>query len=184
MLIGSNNTLTYLRPSSWWSRIFKGFGKSQELPYDIQYNYNGVRWFDFRFKIDKYGHVMHIGEIYEMLDFFDKREDVWVRITLDAPKSDDTAERRFKDACRIIDRIYTNVNLFGGYRQCDKAVLYEFDWERKNKMMSTVSPPEWSRLYRFISKWFPCLIGRLNRSYIEEYQKRFCFLVLDYVNRH
>lgn len=184
MLIGSNNTLTYLRPSLWWSKIFKWFGKTQELPYDIQYNYNGVRLFDFRLKVDDYGHIIHIGKLYEMCDFFDKREDVWLRITLDASKLDKTAERRFKDACRIIETIYKNIHLFGGYRQCDKTVLYEFDWEKRNKLMEMVNPPEWSRLYRFVSKWLPCLIGRLNRSYMEEYQKRFCILILDYVNRH
>lgn len=184
MLIGSNNTLTYLRPSSWWSRIFKSFGKHQEIPYDIQYNFNGVRLFDVRIIVNKYNRISHLNKIYEMLDFFDKREDVWVRITLDAPKSDISAERKFKDICHIIETIYNNISLLGGYRQCDKAVIYEFNWEMKNKMIDVVSPPEWSRLYRFISKWFPCLIGRLNRSYMEEYRNRFCFLILDYVNRH
>lgn len=183
MLIGSNNTLTYLRPSSWWSKILR-FGKTQEIPYDIQYQFYGVRLFDFRLQVDKNGHVNHIGELYEMLDFFDKREDVWVRVTLDAPKTDATAERRFKDACRIIETIYKNVSLYGGYRQCDKAVLYEFDWEKKNTPLVVVNPLEWSRLYRFISEWLPCLIKRLNRSYMEEYRNRFCFLMLDYVNRY
>ena len=184
MLIGSNNTLTYLRPSSWWSRIFKWFGKTQERPYDIQYQYNGVRLFDLRLEIDKYNHVMHINDLYEMLDFFDKREDVWVRITLNNLNPDASTERRFKEICRIIERIYKNVKLYGGYKQCDKTVLYEFEWERNNTLMGVVNPPEWSRLYRFVSKWCPCFIGRLNRSYMEEYQNRFCFLMLDYVNRH
>jgi hypothetical protein len=182
MLIGSNDTLSYLRPSSWWSKIL-GFGKTQELPYDIQYQFYGVRLFDFRLQVDKCGHINHIGELYEMLDFFDKREDVWVRVTLDAPKIDATAERRFKDICQIIETIYKNINLYGGYRQCDRTVLYKFDWEKKNQLIQVVSPPEWSRLYRFISKWFPYLIGRLNSSYIEECEKRFCFLMLNYVNR-
>lgn len=184
MLIGSNNTLAYLRPSSWWSRIFKWFGRNQEIPYDVQYTYYGIRLFDFRLKVDKGGHILFMNEIYEMLDFFESRGDAWVRITLDAKKEDIRAEKKFKEVCKIIDSIYQEIKFYGGYRLCDKTPIYEFDWERKKMMMEVVSPPEWSRLYRTTSKWLPCLIHRLNRSYIEEYKKRFCFLMLDYVNRH
>ena len=79
MLIGSNNSLTYLEPSSWWFKIFKWFYRHQELPCDVQYTIWGVRMFDFRLYADKHNHIAAkngkciylLSTLYETLDYFD-----------------------------------------------------------------------------------------------------------------
>ena len=198
MLIGSNNSLTYLEPSSWWFKIFKWFNRCQSLPCDIQYTFWGVRMFDFRIYADKKNHIVvkngkcvyPIFSFYKILDYFDKREDVIVLMTLDSSLEEhyekiDTPsiEAKFKNTCKNIEFIYKHIGFCGGYRKFDKKVLYNFDWEMKNGMPKVISPSQWSSAYRFITKWCPFLIGRFNNMYIDRYKGNEGYLMLNYVNK-
>lgn len=198
MLIGSNNSLTYLEPSSWWFKIFKWFYRHQELPCDVQYTLWGVRMFDFRICADDKNHIVAkngnciypLFLFYKTLDYFNKKEDVVVLITLElsldeyAERNDTSSiEAKFKNTCKNIEFIYKHIGFCGGYRKSDKKVLFKFDWERDNGMPATVYPSEWSSLYRFVRKWCPFLIKKLNNIYINRYSGNKGFLMLDYVNR-
>lgn len=191
MLIGSNNTLTYLEPSSWWFKVFRWLGRHQEIPYDVQYTFYGVRMYDLRLYFDENrrivarngSYIYPLKRFYEMLDFFDKQGDVTVLITLNTTLVDENIDKKFANVCNILNSIYKNIWLCGGYRKFDKEVLYEFDWERKNKLPKLICPAEWSVSYRFVRKWCPFLIKRFNKMYIERYKDIQGFLMLDYVNR-
>ena len=197
MNIGSNNSLTYLEPSNIWFNPLKYLGRCQNKKYDIQYDFYGVRLFDFKLFVDKNNHISikngkyeySMFSFYEILDFLNKKEDVTVLITLDEPIGNESTERikaiinKFRETCNIIEIIYEHINFCGGYRQDNKEKIYEFTWEKQNGLPIMINPSEWSRMYRLVSKWFPVFIGKLNRKYIKQYENERGFLLLNYVNR-
>jgi len=197
MLLGSTNSLTYTRPSSWWCNMLWWRTRHQEIDYELQYKLFGVRLFEFKVCVNsknrlliRSGNVIYpIFSMYEILDFFNKKGDVTLLITLDETceeyvlDSNHSIEKKFKESCRIIETIYKDIMLCGGYREFDKKQLYQFDWERDNGMPKIMAPDEWSKTYRFVQRWCPFLIKRLNKHYIKEYDKFQGFLMLSYVNR-
>lgn len=197
MIIGSNNSLTYLEPCCFWLKPFKYFGRCQEREYDIQYDYCGVRLFDFRLYADRNNHIIIKNgnyeypsvSFYEILDFLNKKGDVIVLLTIDDLYTYESAARikaidnKFIEICNIIEVIYKNIGFCGGYRQGDRTKLYHFVWESKNGTPVMVNPSKWSRLYRFVTKWCPFLISKLNRKYIAQYENEYGYLLLNYVNR-
>ena len=197
MLIGSNNSLTYLKPSNIWSRLKVWLVKCQEVDYDEQYTFWGVRYFDIRLYTNKHNHIMakndtqeySLFSFYEILDYMDKRGDVVMNVTLDASFDDHmkgnypSVEKKFIETCHIIDSIYHNITFCGGNRKFDGKELYKFKKGGDIKTREVISPSEWSPVYRFVTKWMPFLIGRFNRKYIEQFSDRHVFLVLNYVNR-
>lgn len=197
MNIGSNNALTYLRPSSLLSRLFGWLGRCQEAPYDEQYTMHGSRFFDLRLFVNSKNHMVarngsytyDLFSLYEILDYFNKRCDVIVRITLDMSLTDDMRSdkqsiiRKFTETCRIIETIYEDVMLCGGYSRFDGSVLYEFTWEKESGLPRIVVPSETSWKYRFVTRYLPFLVGWMNRRYIREYYGQHGYLVLNYVNR-
>lgn len=198
MLIGSNNSLTYLKPSNIFSRLKHWFTKSQEIPYDEQYTFWGIRYFDLGLYVTKdnqllirdIGYKQSLSSLYQILDFFEKRGDVILNITFDASFTDQMSSNyqkkqdKFKEICHVIDNIYHNIIFVGGSRNFDGKVIYEFK-KRENNYASfeLISPSKWSPVYRFVSNWLPFLIGGLNKKYIEKFKDKHVFLVLNYINR-
>jgi hypothetical protein len=197
MLIGSSNSLTYTKPSNVWLGFLARFGKSQEVPYDEQYTYWGVRMFDIRLYVNKHGHAMvkngkyeyPLYSLYQILDYMNRRGDVSVIITLDAEFRDRMMESyagvedKFKEICNILDTIYKDIFFFGGTRKFDNKLLYEFRKREDCNMTDTIYPEDWSPIYRFVSKWMPFLIGKMNNMYIKKFKDKHVFLMLNYVNR-
>ena len=197
MFIGSNNSLTYLKPNNDWFENIFNLGKCQEVDYETQYLFYGVRLFDFKLFVDHNNHIIVKNGIYEypmfsfyeILDFLNKKGDAIVLITLDTPywhyskHMVKLVEDRFKEICRIIESIYEYVWFCGGYGQYNGKKLYKFDWEEKNEMPTLVKPCDHSRLYRFVTKWCPMFIGKLNRKYIKRFEDKNVYLMLNYVNR-
>jgi hypothetical protein len=197
MVIGSNNSLTYLKASNIWLKFRHLFTKCQEKPYDEQYNYWGVRFFDFRLFIHNNSLMVKnnvykypLSSLYRIMDFFNSRNDVVLRITLDASASDakkhnyQDIENKFNSTCKILESIYGNIVFCGGTRKFDNKQVYNFEKKESNYGdMEIISPAEWSLIYRFITKWMPRFIGKLNSKYIEKFKDKHVFLVLNYVNR-
>jgi hypothetical protein len=197
MLIGSNNTLTYLDPSNEWVKILENLGKCQSVVYDAQYTLYGARLFDFRLYADKYGHIIIKNGIYEYplfyfyetLDYLNKMGDAIVYVTLDSYKTYETEKekenikKRFYECCRNIESIYEDAMFCGGYARSDGEKIYSFEWEKQHGRPTLIEPMEWSRLYRFVSKWCPMLIKKLNKKYIEQFKDKNGYLMLNYINR-
>jgi len=197
MILGSNNSLTYLEPSNWWFEIGQYFAKRQEKSVEVQYTYYGVRYFDFRLYVDEFNQIIakhnytkySLFSFYEVLDFFNKKGDAIVEITLDVTIEErisdnyQRVEKKFIEVCNTINHIYEDICFVGGTRDIDDKRLYYFDWEKNNKIPEIVNPAKWSEFYRFISKYFPMFIYRLNKKYIDEYKDKNVILVLNYVNR-
>lgn len=122
MLIGSNNSLTYLRPSSWWSRLFRWFSRCQSATYKEQYEYCGVRLFDLRLYADEHCHIIakngntrySIFSLYEILSYFDKKGDVIIRISFDVTVSDMVNDSEYN---RIEENLSIHVKLLRQFIQ-------------------------------------------------------------------
>ena len=192
MKIGSNNSLTYLEPSSWWLKIFKKFTRHQRKDYEYQYIFCGVRFFDIRVSYDRNNRIVlkngdrtyKVFSMYEIFDFFNKYCDVTVSFTLDESfkeRMGDTnngLENKFKDTCKVIETIYPGINFCGGYRRYDKKRIYEF----KNGDPYIVDVDEFSKLYSFVTRFFPFMRKSFNNKYIEKFKYEEGFLVLNYVD--
>ena len=194
MLIGSSNSLTYLRPSSWWSKVFRLFNKCQSATFKEQYDYCGVRLFDLRLYADKHCHIIarngntkySIFSLYEILNYFDRKGDVAVKITFESTFNDvvsDSEYRRIKEkfvqVCKIIETIYPNINYFGGYRSHDHKVLYNFKYEMDNGVPNIIDKTGNS----WLSKRIPILSCLKNRYNIRKYEDEDGFLLLNFVDR-
>lgn len=187
MLIGSNNSLTYLRPSTWWSKILRWFGKCQSVSYEKQYMNYGVRLFDIKLYTNEYNHVIikngrfkyKIFSFYEVLDFFNRMGDVTVLLTLDETEALHDVEYKFVDVCNMAQTIYPNIMFCGGYRTFDKKRLFEFEYERKNGMPKMVDGCNTSWLNRIL----PFSSSFTNRSKIESHTASDGFVMLNFVNR-
>lgn len=197
MFLGSNNSLTYLKSSNKWFGDMFNLGKCQDIGYEDQYLYHGVRMFDFKLSVDHKHHIIVKNDIYEypihsfyeILDFLNKKGDTIVLLTLNLPNIYHTGhmlkliEKKFADTCRIIESIYDDIAFCGGYTQYSNQKIYEFTWEKEHGMPIVVYPSKYSRWYRFVTKWCPSLIKKLNKRYIKQFKDRNVYLMLNYVNK-
>lgn len=197
MIIGSTNSLTYTRPINWWNSMLWWRTRHQEVDYELQYKFYGVRLFEFKLYVNKNNRLMirsgkavySVFSFYEILDFFNKMGDVTLLVILDETCEEhildgkDAIVNKFIESCRIMETIYKDIMFCGGYREYDEKQLYEFEWEKKNGMPNILAPDDWSVAYRFVQKWCPFLVKKFNRHYIRKYDNFKGFLMLSYVNR-
>lgn len=106
MILGSHNTMTYLKPKKWWMWFGKFVAKCQKLSIEEQYK-KGARWFDIRLSIpkDKSGHLepvfshgwMDYKGVYpaEVFEFLGKHKDAYCRIVLEKGGRDEEDLFRF-----------------------------------------------------------------------------------------
>jgi len=188
MRIGSNNSLTYLEPSSWWLKILNKITRHQRKDYQFQYFYCGVRYFDIRVSADIKGLItLNNGcefSMYEVLEFLERYGDVTVRLTLDegldkynydASKS---LENKFKNTCKIAETIYRGINFVGGYRIYDKKQIYQF----RGKEPNVIDVDKESIFYSIVSRLFPFMRKRLNEKYIDKFKYDNGILLLNFVD--
>ena len=188
MKIGSNNSLTYLEPSSWWLKILNKITRHQRKDYQFQYFYCCVRYFDIRVTSDIKGHiVLNNGSnlpIYEVLEFLERYGDVTVRITLDESLdkynygASNSLENKFKNTCKVAETIYKGINFVGGYRIYDKKQIYKF----KGEELNVIDLDKESIFYSIVSRLFPFMRKKLNNKYIDKFKYDDGIILLNYVD--
>ena len=165
MTIGSNYSMTYLKPTRWWMNLLLPIYRHQSVSIFDQYEMYGVRYFDLRITFDETtGHAVFKSvkvtfrtfSLYEILNFLDRRGDTFVRFSLeeDSEKEPVKAEK-FAKLCRIIEEIYQNIVFFGGMSTVDGKLLYSF----KNKDYEYHSMPL-DRYDGWLDKIFPSIGAR------------------------
>lgn len=120
MVLGSHNTMTYLKPKKWWMWLGRFMAKCQSLDYKQQYE-SGVRWFDFRISLPKDSNGNHEYPVFshglvdykgtypeEVFEYFNNKPDVYCRIVLE--KGNDMEVDLFKFYVTKWMNLYPNIN--------------------------------------------------------------------------
>lgn len=141
MFKGSRNSMSYLKPKSWWMRLIWFFTRRQKADYITQYVMRGIRIFELNIYCDrqdtpifKQGLVKSNNvSLYTILDFLDNKGDAYVILNLNETLWDTrnaveciSVEKRFKELCKICERIYENIVFMGGKRAYDGETIYDF----------------------------------------------------------
>ena len=100
MLIGSHNTMTYLKPRKWWMWFGRFIAKCQNKTIEEQYK-SGARWFDLRICFHElsdtlihpmfaHGAMEYKGKTpEEVFEFLSSKNDAYCRIILEKGNEED-----------------------------------------------------------------------------------------------
>ena len=131
-ILGSHNTMSYLKPKNWFYKIFAFTARCQSKSIQDQYYIYDVRLFDLRFKFNKkgevsfaHGAVEYEGNIEEIMNFLNSLNNIPVRIMLENKPGD--KENEFKAWCEYLKNTYKNIRFFGGRNKWSWEELYKFD---------------------------------------------------------
>lgn len=117
-MLGSHNSLSYLKPIKLIDRLLIPWSKCQRLNLKEQYK-KGVRYFDIRLrKINNSWHFVHNRvdygkenyDVYQLLDSI--QDKIYIRFMLDerkTPKNPDKLTSEFLEHIYEISRLYENI---------------------------------------------------------------------------
>lgn len=139
LIIGTHNSMTFLRPAKWYGWFMIPFARCQRKTIMQQWK-AGARVFDLRVKFDRYGNSYFAHGLYDCtylltLDFVIRlieqlryyyKEEVYVRLILEDTKADNFQAEYFRDACKRIEEKFEHIHFFGGNRKGDWKKLYTF----------------------------------------------------------
>lgn len=145
-ILGSHQSMTYLPVRKWWMKPLAFTARCQEVPLHDQFWVYGCRMFDIRLRFDKSGFpILAHGviewdyddtytTIYHIFDALNKwakesGDNVYVRVWLESNsemKDQASQEEQFVKLCSFIEKVYTNIHFFDGFRKYDWKVLYQF----------------------------------------------------------
>lgn len=149
-IIGTHNSMTYLRPQKWYGWFMIPFARCQRKTIEQQWN-DGARCFDLRIRFTKQGEPYFAHGLYEcthkanpahVLEELYKlmlrdNEQAVVRLILEDPDKQNHNVYYFEQLCRVWEthqaRQSVTVNnvlrFFGGNRKGDWAQIVEFDYK-------------------------------------------------------
>lgn len=145
-IIGTHNSMTYLRPAHWYGWFIIPFARCQRKTIEQQW-YDGARCFDLRIRFTKKGEPYFAHGLYEcthkvkfidVLTQLDKLilrdgQRAFVRLILEDPDKQNHNVVYFKAFCQAWEthQAFHTVNkwihFFGGNRKGDWAQIVEFD---------------------------------------------------------
>lgn len=138
-ILGTHNTMTYLRPARWYGWLMVPFARCQRKPIERQW-VEGARCFDMRVRFTRRGDAYFAHGLYECthgVDPYDvvvelaKRAHeegtkVMVRLVLEDPKRQTHNEYYFKGFCAFVGG-FPDLVAFQGNRKGDWAQIVEFN---------------------------------------------------------
>lgn len=175
-IIGSHNSMSYLRPANWWGWLLLPFARCQSKAVEGQIA-AGARCFDLRISFDRNGlaRFRHgwcgFGggiSVTDVLALIDSHGGMYVRLILEEPHTlrntvknalglkvaqqpDPAAEGLFTRRCALYRKIYKRTTFIGGYRKFDWARLYDFGTGDLplHQWVSSMDPdaPWWQRAF-------------------------------------
>lgn len=145
-IIGTHNSMTYLRPQKWYGWFMIPFARCQRKTIEQQWN-DGARCFDLRIRFTKQGepyfahglyectHKVKFIDVLKQLDKLILRDGqrAFVRLILEDPDKQNHNVVYFKAFCQAWEthQAFHTVNkwihFFGGNRKGDWAQIVEFD---------------------------------------------------------
>lgn len=149
-IIGTHNSMTYLRPQKWYGWFMIPFARCQRKTIEQQWH-DGARCFDLRIRFTKQGEPYFAHGLYEcthkanpahVLEDLYKlmirdNEQAFVRLILEDPDKQNHNVYYFEQLCRVwethqaLQSVTTNkvLRFFGGNRKGDWAQIVEFDYK-------------------------------------------------------
>lgn len=152
-MIGTHNSISYLKPVHWYQRLIKPWYQCQNLTLEEQYT-QGVRYFDIRVDwINDSWHLVHnhidFGLFTEscVKDFF-KDKDVNIRLGFDHRETPDRPYLYVKRFKQLIDYL---INI--GW-QIDSAITF---WDWQELLTPTIKYTEYHMSVS--GKWYDFILG-------------------------
>lgn len=124
--------------------------------------------------------------LFNVFDYFNKMEDVTVKITLDISLDErlgdayNSIQKKFIEYCNMIETVYPSIKFIGGRRRYDGKRLYLFKYEKENGTPFIV---EGFDEFSWIDRLFPFISARKNKKLIEKYKDEHGFLMLNFVDK-
>lgn len=140
-VLGTHNTMTYLRPAHWYGWLMIPFARCQRKPLFEQWK-RGARCFDLRVRFDRRGKAVFAHGLYECSHREDPHETIrrlaalaresgetaYVRLVLEDPKRQAHNEYYFRMFCRFVN-LFPQLLPFQGNRKGDWAQIVEFPFK-------------------------------------------------------
>lgn len=198
MKIGSHDSLTYLKPKTWWMRPFHFVARCQTKTYQEQYE-AGARYFDVRLKTTTdfnaeptiahgwMDFITYPGFVDELFSWLNERSTpdnpISVRLLYEMPRKDkskdaDEKERVFVALCQKYMKEYPNLCFCGGQRK--------YDW----KLLASLPPHPCAKdlyssmTWKVYDDWCPWLYAHfMNKKNWEKYKDVYpnCFAIFDFI---
>ncbi len=141
-IIGTHNSMTYLRPQKWYGWFMIPFARCQRKTIEEQWH-DGARCFDLRIRFTKKGEPYFAHGLYECShkvgpsDVLVKlyrliirdNQPAFVRLILEDPDKQNHNVVYFKKFCEVLEIKYKAIHFFGGNRKGDWAQIVEFDYK-------------------------------------------------------
>ncbi|MCM1295672.1 MAG: hypothetical protein NC311_09035 [Muribaculaceae bacterium] len=138
IIIGSHNTMSYLRPLHWWAWPLRAFARCQRLTLLEQLD-AGARAVDIRVYLgwDGQWHFAHGAVSFHtgsgILDYINVLPcGTYVRIILE--RSGEVPEKAFRALCVELEQKYPGLRFFGGYSKRPWRRLYTFRAEQGGEL--------------------------------------------------
>lgn len=203
-MLGSHNSMSYLKPVKWYQRILNKWSKCQDINLVEQYNY-GVHYFDLRIRlINDEWHFVHnkidYGKVIDNIDAIKdlsckipKGNELYIRVILDERKK--PYKQEFKNQ-EYINRFLKYINcwsklvMFKGLIIKSAIVFWEWkDYYKLNDIKVTECHASVS------AKWYEYLFLGI-KKFAKKYNNKFIkenklilevdikdeVLLLDYIN--
>lgn len=164
-MIGTHNSMTYLKPRTWWMRLVNRWAKCQDKTLEEQLK--SYKCFDFRVFYYRGGWCFAHGfceytstTIYQALNKIEElkgNHTIYVRLILE--KSDDMSSA-FVNLCKKLETQYSNINFFGGNRKSDWKKLYTFS--------TGISD---NKVHQYVSSMQPCSKLITPREYAKKHNE-------------
>lgn len=180
-MLGTHNSITYLKPKRWWMYPFRFMARCQSMSIEEQYKY-GIRHFDLRIAFNKegspefrHGIITYKGDVCKILEYLNTRqESVYCKFWLELTRESKEQEKLFAYYCEIFEKHYKNISFYGGQNKKGK-IIYQFkNKEPEHKAcFASLQPP-------CIDDLWPWLYARIhNRKAKKLYKKQ--LLILDFI---
>lgn len=204
MILGTHNSISYLKPKKWWMRLINFTAKCQSMTIEEQWEY-GVRYFDLRIgdsmegECMSHGLVKYKGNLEDILLYLNNcaklhNEKCFVAINLEEYVYDIHECKSyidyFEEKLKSLQSEYTSLTICGGYCKgpwrkiisyIENPTLFEKYWEfcnykwQENKFKAFIT-----NLFHFCPKYWA---KRNNKAYKDEFKSdtRSSVLLLDFV---
>lgn len=194
-MIASHNSLTYLKPTKWWMRLFNFIAKCQSKTIKEQYEDYNVRMFDFRIDFNKNNDILikHGLAVYnisteKLMNIFEylnnKKGVKYINIVFECSPEESInlpkwKEECFKSFCEFIENNYKNIRFIGGDVKYSWYKLYRF--KNKHNPTSVSKFASSATKNKFDDLW-PWLYAKIHNKESLKENRNNKYIWLDFVN--